>query len=357
MDVRGTPESIDGPWMTSVLERAGVARGATVTDVAIERFIGTGQMGRTARLALTWDDPEGRPQTVVGKFPTDDPTTKATAFAGGSYRNEWEFYSSLGATVKVRTPACHAALFDDAIPAFALIFEDLKESRQGDQFEGLTVDEAALGIEQAVALHAPRWGDPTLDDVAAHRARGEERGTQLGMIVAATSEIFLTNIGPRLDAEVIDLVRRVVPRIPQWIAAADLPLTVVHNDFRPDNLLFGTTPQAPPLAVVDWQTVGQGNAMWDVAYLIGGSFEADVRARVERDLFEDYRARLGAEGVELESERGWRNYRIASLWGLVMAVIASVLAERTERGDAMFAVMAQRHGHHALDLEALDLVA
>ncbi len=44
-----------------------------------------------------------------------------------------------------------------------MIMEDLADSRQGDQMLGLTVDEAALAVEQAVGLHAPRWGDPTLE--------------------------------------------------------------------------------------------------------------------------------------------------------------------------------------------------
>ena len=44
------------------------------------------------------------------------------------------------------------------------------------------------------------------------------------------------------------------------------------------------------------------------------------------------------------------------LAGLVMAVGASMLVERTERGDAMFMAMATRHAQHILDLEAIDLL-
>jgi hypothetical protein len=39
-----------------------------------------------------------------------------------------------------------------------------------------------------------------------------------------------------------------------------------------------------------------------------------------------------------------------------MAVGASMLVERTERGDAMFMVMAERHAQHALDLNAMSLL-
>jgi hypothetical protein len=35
-----------------------------------------------------------------------------------------------------------------------------------------------------------------------------------------------------------------------------------------------------------------------------------------------------------------------------MAVLASMIVERTERGDAMFLAMAGRHGRQALDLDS-----
>src|SRR4051812_6054965 len=75
-DVRGHPDALDAPWMTQALEEAGIARGATVTDLAFTGYVGTGQMSRNGRFRLTWDRPEGRPPSVIGKFPSDDPPTR-----------------------------------------------------------------------------------------------------------------------------------------------------------------------------------------------------------------------------------------------------------------------------------------
>jgi aminoglycoside phosphotransferase (APT) family kinase protein len=127
-------------------------------------------------------------------------------------------------------------------------------------------------------------------------------------------------------------------------------------DFRPDNFMFGTTPEAPPLAIVDWQTVTDGLGMNDLAYLFGGCFEPSVRAQVERDLLAEYRARMAAAGVGYDADTMWRDYRFGSVWGVVMTVIATILAAQTERGDAMLTVMGQRAGRHALDLDAMDLL-
>lgn len=47
-EVRGDPAALDAPWTAQALEEAGVARGATVTGLVSDGFLGTGQMGRTA---------------------------------------------------------------------------------------------------------------------------------------------------------------------------------------------------------------------------------------------------------------------------------------------------------------------
>lgn len=352
-DVRGEPADIDGVWMTEALEAAGVARGSKVTDVTVDGFIGTGQTGRNARLRLSWDDPVDRPTTLVGKFPSADPKARTSAFQNGTYRNEWSFYSSLAHTLQIRTPACHIARFDEAAPDFVLIMEDLADSRQGDQFLGLTVDEAALAVEQAVGLHAPRWGDPTLADFSPERPKGDDAAMMLGMVFQMMVEPFLDRLGSGLDDDVIDLVRRLSPKAAQWATGTDTPRTVVHLDFRPDNFMFGVTPDAPPLVVVDWQTAGNGFAMWDLAYLIGGSFDPVVRPTVERELLTEYLARMAAAGVQYDVDTCWRDYRNGALWGVVMSVIATILAAETDRGNDMLTLMAARAGRHAIDLESM----
>lgn len=355
--VRAEPEHIDGAWLTAALEEAGVARGATVTDVEVVGFIGTGQTGRNARLRLTWDQPDGRPATLVGKFASADENARLAAFTNGTYKNEWAFYDQLAHTLSVRTPACHIARYDEETPAFVLVMEDIADAQQGDQFRGLNLDEADLAIEQAVGFHAPRWGDPSLADFAPERPKGDEAAMMLGMVYQMMVEPFLERLGPGLDADVIDLVRRLGPVAPAWAAGNDTPRTVVHLDYRPDNFMFGVEAGAPPLVVVDWQTVNHGFAMWDIAYMIGGSFEPTQRASVERELIADYLARMAAAGVAYDADTAWRDYRLGAVWGVVMSVIATILAAETERGNDMLTVMAQRHGRHAIDLDSMGLLA
>ena len=58
----------------------------------------------------------------------------------------------------------------------------------------------------------------------------------------------------------------------------------------------------------------------------------------------------------LSWEDCWRGYRHAAFAGVLMAIVASMLVERTERGDEMFVTMLARHAQHALDLDAAELL-
>jgi hypothetical protein len=354
-DVPRNPSTIDRKWLTDALELAGVARGATVTLLRTHP-IGTGQVGRIERLSLTWDQPQGRPASLIAKFPSADRIARATGFANGAYANECNFYSHVARTVRIRTPTCWVARYDEAAADFVLVLEDLHGYTQGDQIAGLTVDQTQLAIEQAVALHSPRWGDPTVSALGPTVMTEDERAKRLSSYYRMCLKPFVRRLGPFLDQEVIDLAQRLAPNVGDWTRGTGTPDTIVHYDFRPDNFLFGHTTDSPPLAVIDWQTVNSGLGMSDVAYLIGGAFVPQQRAAHERDLVDEYRRRLVAAGVDYDASTCLRDYRFGSLWGLMMSVIATMMTEKTHRGNEMLAVMAQRHGRHALDLEALALL-
>ena len=52
----------------------------------------------------------------------------------------------------------------------------------------------------------------------------------------------------------------------------------------------------------------------------------------------------------------WTQYRRYSFGGLIMAIVASFLVQRTDRGDEMFITMAVRHARQALDLDSESLI-
>lgn len=353
LGIRSDPETIETEWMAGVLEASGVAAGARLVDSEFVGYVGTGQTGCNARFALTWDDPSGRPATIMGKFPSRDETARATGFGGSAYVTEWNFYRNLAHTVDVRAPRCFHAALSLEEQGFCLIMEDLAGSDQGDHFVGLTADETALAIEQAVKLHAPRWGDLSLATAGPNPMSIDERSDALQMIYSMLLPAFIDRLGSRLDTSIVDICERFGQNVKRWAQGSGSPLTLAHYDFRPDNFLFAREPDAPPIVVVDWQTANEGLGMVDVAYVIASSCDPDVRPSIERDLVESYRSQLVSAGIEYDAETCWRDYRFGSFWGLAITVLATSMAARTERGDDLFVRMATQYGQQCLDLDSL----
>ena len=99
-------------------------------------------------------------------------------------------------------------------------------------------------------------------------------------------------------------------------------------------------------------SIGTGPA--DVAYFCGAGLLPDERASAERDLVARYAAGLRRAGVEVTDDAVWDGYVLGSVTGYYMAVLASQIVEQTERGDEMFAVMAERHADQVRTVGLLD---
>jgi aminoglycoside phosphotransferase (APT) family kinase protein len=145
-----------------------------------------------------------------------------------------------------------------------------------------------------------------------------------------------------------------VAHIDRYLDWPGFAQTVTHGDYRLDNLLFAPGERT---VIVDWQTVGKGSGLSDLAYLIGTSIaDPAARAASERQWVGRYLAKLEQAGISAEFDSAWTEYRVFAFSGFIMAVFASMNVERTQRGDEMFAVMAERPARQALHLDSLTLL-
>jgi Phosphotransferase enzyme family len=341
------PSEVTAAWLTAVLRRADPL---SPEIVAVEReAIGTGQVGRCVRFRCRRGGDREPSFSVVGKFPSDDPRSLQAARDHRTYLLEVGFYRELQSTVAVRTPRCfHHAISADAA-RFVLLLEDMRGAGQGDQLAGCSVDQAAAAIIELAALHAPRWGDSSLYAIDWLEGPSAERARTVGDAYAQLLPGFLERFGSQLDGAAIGIIERLAHVLHRELALDDAPQTIVHRDFRVDNLLFGDGAAAPRVTVVDWQTVARGPAASDLAYLLGASVRTEDRRRHERELVRLYASELRHRGVSVVEDRVLEEYRRQSTSGIVMAVVASMIVEVTARGDAMFLAMARRHAAHAID--------
>jgi Phosphotransferase enzyme family len=344
-------------WLTAALGRSGGFERAPVIEVDTEP-VGTGQMCDSVRLRLGYAGPTDGPATLVAKLPAADPTSRATAKALRSYETEVRFYQELAPSLPVRSAACHYADIDVESAAFVLLLEDLAPARPGDQLAGCTPDQAAIAVAELVRLHAPRWGDPSLAGIEWLHRDPEVSRAFLGQLLPGLHEGFRLRYDGQLGDDVTAACDLLFGHLDAYLIPSATPRTVIHGDYRLDNLLFGADGGGPPVAVVDWQTAAHGPGLSDVAYFIGAGLKSEDRVAHEDALVRDYHERLLAAGVEGYTwDDCWEDYRRGTGGGIVMAVAASMLVERTERGDEMFLTMARRHAEHFLDLDAPALFA
>ncbi len=339
------PSALTPEWLT-------LALAADVTSVDLTP-VGTGQMCDSFRLRLSYRGRTDAPATVIAKLPAADETSRATAKSLGSYENEVRFYQQLAPELPIRTPRVLYADIDVESASFVLLLEDLAPGQPGDQLLGCSPDVARIAVEELVKLHAPRWGDPALASVPwLHRDRAANQQFLLGLLPALWDG-FRGRYGADLDEDVHRAGAALFARLEAYVTGDTEPWSIIHGDYRLDNLLFDPVPGGVPVAVVDWQTCTHGPALQDVAYFIGAGLTPADRRAAEEDLVRAYHDGLTAAGVSgYDWDRCWRDYRRGTWAGLVMAIAASMLVERTERGDQMFLTMASRHARHALDLDA-----
>ena len=347
------PDLVTPEWLTHVLRHAGAIDAATKVSSFEASAIGTGQVGANVRYALSYDraDPKA-PATVVGKFSSRDEASAAAGVAALTYETEVAFYRDLAHTVDISRPRCHFAEVRSGTADVVLVMEDIAPAEQGDQIAGCTVPEASLAVEEAARLHGPRWGDPTLAELP---------WLDAGDISAGIAAILGSHLGGVRRA----LPRRARPghargRSPGRRARAGAARGRVVTPHAGAQRLparqhaFRRRRSGPALTVVDWQTVRLGVGPSDVAYFLGSAFAPERRRSCERDLLSRYHRTLvedyGVAGYPFD--HCWRDYVRSSYGSLLMAVFASMMVGRTDRGDAMFMAMANRSAQMAADLNA-----
>ena len=349
-------DSITAAWLTDRLHEAGH------TGVYVRRFtrtqIGTGQIGKCIRFALELDgDDPTAPRTLVGKFPSDDPTSRATGVALRNYIKEVSFYQQMQKRISISTPRCYYARIEGEGPNFALLLADLSPARQGDQLAGCSVDVARAAVLELVGLHAPSWCDDSLRGVDWIGAPSGAAPNATRMLYGAQLPGFLARYGAELAADEIEIIEQVVES--KSVPFEGLPplFSLIHIDYRLDNLLIDESTRPIKVSVVDWQSITLGSPLSDVAYFLGAGLLVDDRRRAEQDIVRAYHTALQAAGIgDYAWDRCWNDYRRGAFAGSAVTVIASMLVQQTARGDEMFTTMARRHSRHALDLGAAEFL-
>ena len=341
------PAQITPEWLTKVLAMTGID--AAVEDISVSA-VGTGQMAACYRVAITYASGEG-PVSLIAKLPSPDPSVRASAAL--TYSTEVSFYRNFAPALSVRVPRCYFAGITEDASAFTLLLEDMAPATAGDQLAGCTAEQARDAAVAVAALHAGSWCDPSIG----------ERGS----LIPKTSDL-LAYTAPRMPEllkaflakrELDDVTREVLEffagNFIAWAEGRPAPFSLLHNDFRLDNLLFA--PTGGTVTTVDWQSLSTGLPLRDVAFLVGTGLDEQSRRSEEHgivNVYHDALLRFGVSGYG--SDQCWDDYRHSLFHGPYICLMADAIAEPTERGRQMFTVMAERSAAAIWDLDSFAVV-
>jgi hypothetical protein len=344
------PANVDAAWMTMALRHAGALGAASVSTIT-RKPVGNGLVADSFRFELGFDsDPGDAPRSVVGKFPATDPASRRSGTDHVLYLREVSFYRELAAAFEIHTPHVYVAEVDPQTDDFTLLLADLAPARQGDQLAGCSVADARVALREIAALHAPRWGDPSLESIDWLVTRPAALVPMVDQALPAIIGMYKDRYRGVLEPEFIDLI----DRLPAALVASrndhSSPRTLIHGDFRLDNVLFDVYGGRRPLATLDWQTLTIAPALTDVAYFLSAGLDPDERQAHEVDLVRFYHGELLARGVAgFDWDACWRDYRRYTLHGIMMGVFSALSVERTDRGDQLFLKMARGACIQAID--------
>jgi hypothetical protein len=307
-----TIEDVDESWLSR-------ATGLEVQRIAVEQIgVGIGVSSALYRARLTGP---GCPQTVVVKLPALDDAAVFTSTILRMYTREARFFEELAHRSPLRIPECHHASIDPETSHFVLVMEDIGGLRPVDQVVGMALSDAERAIDGLAAWHATWWGQAApLAEAGLTVSLGDE-------IYKAVLPLVFGEGWEKLTAE-LEVPEAIVAVAPRWTHAmprlldglAEEPTTMIHGDFRADNLFFEADGS---VAAVDFQLIGTGRGAYDLAYFVTQSITAEDASTHEQALFDRWIAALVAAGVpEADLATAWDDYRAAALFCLVYPVVA-----------------------------------
>jgi hypothetical protein len=351
-----TIDMLDAAWFTNMLRTNGrLTDTQTVEDATATRIgEGEGMASLLWRVALTYKQPvPGAPKSVIVKLATDDPHRLFIMQTAKFYAREVRFYSELAADSPVRVPQCLHAEIDPETSLFILILEDVGQLRHVDQLSGCGFDDAVDALRTIAKFHAKWWGKD-LSDLAKTFMPMNDGFNQFVVPMLhqqnwpaardARPDLWPDNVSTFLDG--------FVAKVPQILDGLMGPDTLIHNDYRVDNLLW----DGDEIVVLDFQMSSVASGLLDFAYFVGQSIPKDIRKERFDELMDAYLSELAANGVALDRAVALDKYRRALVFGFMWPLGLMGSYDTLEpRGRELAETMLDRHLAAVADSDALSL--
>ena len=356
------PDELTPAWLEAALKSSNTLP-ASAGIASVERRpigVGVGMLGLIEVVTPTYTGDAGSaPKSVVVKYPTEVEGNLAVATTFNVYEREVMFCKHLGPKAGLRLPKLYFGESHSAA-SFIMVMEDLSGYELGDQVAGCSVDQAKMSIVEMAKLHASFWEKVDSDDfrfVPYHFPSVHSDAMYQGAV--AGWDPMVAVFGDVISDELKnnkDKFLGTVSKMQEWIVSH--PHTLVHGDWRMDNLMFGVSPEHAPIAILDWQGTLRSKGVQDLAYLLSHNMSIEERRAHEKSLVALWHSELVKNGVaNYTTDQAWDEYRRAVLYLWVYAtVIAGTLDPSNERGKAFMTAMVSRSSTAIGDLDCMSLL-
>lgn len=365
LEIPAGPAAITAAWLTSALRGAGVLAEDERVQALEVRVIGAdrGIGGQVVRLTPAYEGaPRAAPTTLIGKLPSPVEVTRG----GGRFlrlpEREVRLYSELAPALPIYTPRCYYAAVAEDGDRFVILMEDLSGATPGDDLRGAADAQLFEAARALARLHAAWWESPALDALEWLPSISDRAATWQRLFTLAWRELRdrespdLYGVLPKDVDPVADLLLRHGAQV--YTGLAGWPQTLLHGDFRLDNLFFDL-PNGTPLAAIDWSNAMAGPGPYDLAYLLAVGLPPERRRALEEPLLAAYMEGLRAGGVEGDLDWCRDAYRLAYLEPFMRMLFLLVRGHADGGGGRPFEVLSQlvhRAAIAALDLDSVSLL-
>jgi len=269
-------------------------------SIAVTALPNLGFMCDIFRIAPHWNSepPADIAGTFLVKIPPSDPGGVHVGRMLDAWAREGNFYRDVAPlTPQLSLPRCYDIGEDRAAGRWSLVLEELPSDGVTDSI-GASRGQAAQALEVLAQIHAAWWQSSTRFD---WMPGFDDRGVGgLQPLWLDSIPTFLERYAHLIPPETAVWLTTFAPRLQAWSdKAATEPLTIVHADYRADNMIFS----GEKVTVIDWQTALRGPAAMDVSSFLATSMTTELRRAHEADLIDEYLAALTNAGVTVD--RDW----------------------------------------------------
>lgn len=361
LSIPDTPNDITPQWLTKALCSTGKLPNVAVTSLCIEPIAELTCAGQLARLHLRFSQSESTlPSTLVAKLHAPDESLRAKTRPFTPDKCEILFYQQLARETPLRTPHCYYSAMNVTDGKYVRILEDLAPAKAGDQIRGSTAEETALALRAIAGFHAHWWQSEKIEEfdwLAGSSTDSDSINRWVLDQYQNAFPIFVNKTGTLLTDAAKAFGKQLPEKLTNNPQHRRPPRTLVHGDFRLENVFFGDSLGKLGFAVIDWQDISRGEGVWDVAWFIGGCLQVPSERQLEEwQLLKIYHETLKTNGVSRYTfDTCWEDYRRAISRYFVQAVlmVASVNPEN-DRENRLARAVAERFIAAITDLHLTD---